>query len=167
MRSAASRAFRAVRGWQRQAIRSAKGAKCAATGTKRVPGESGALHGSRMIWKASMNRNPTYSSGRPLRKMKMVQKWRRIERQGGLQSVGGGFESLQGGAGSGRRRTVRNRSRREKIGYRLRGNRLKGGESNRNAGEERTAVRVWRGAMKGSKSVLELAKQSWHSDRFL
>ena len=41
------------------------------------------------------------------------------------------------------------------------------GESNRNAGEERTAVRAWRGAMKGSKSVLELAKQSWHSDRFL
>ena len=43
----------------------------------------------------------------------------------------------------------------------------KGGESNRNAGEERTTVRAWRGAMKGSKSVLELAKQSWHSDRFL
>ena len=41
------------------------------------------------------------------------------------------------------------------------------GESNRNAGEERTAVGAWRGAMKGSKSVLELAKQSWHSDRFL
>ena len=43
----------------------------------------------------------------------------------------------------------------------------KGEESNRNAGEERTAVRAWRGAMKGSKAVLELAKQSWYSDRFL
>ena len=84
-----------MRSRRRQVIRSAKGAKCAARGTKRVLGESGALHGSRMIWKASINRNPTYSSGRPLRKMKMVQKWRRIERQGGLQSVGGGFEAFR------------------------------------------------------------------------
>ena len=54
------------------------------------------MHGSRMIWKASRNQNPTCSSGRPLKKM--VQKRRRIERQGGFQSVGGGFEGLQGGA---------------------------------------------------------------------
>ena len=73
-----------------------KGSEMCSKGYERVPGEGGALHGSRMIWKASINRNPTYSSGRPLRKM--VQKRRRIERQGSLQSVGGGFEGLQGGA---------------------------------------------------------------------
>ena len=75
-----------------------KGSEMCSKGYERIPGEGGALHGSRMIWKASRNQNPTCSSGRPLRKMKMVQKWRRIERQGSLQSVGGGFESLQGGA---------------------------------------------------------------------
>ena len=57
-----------------------KGSEMCSKGYERVPGEGGALHGSRMIWKASRNQNPTCSSGRPLRKMKMVQKRRRIER---------------------------------------------------------------------------------------
>ena len=68
---------------------------------------------------------------------------------------------------------VRDRGGEEQSGIAAAGRKLSAvcgeivGESNRNAGEERTAVRAWRGAMKGSKSVLELAKQSWHSDRFL